>query len=243
MPATADQFGQLFLAMAEELKLPLQYIARQAELQSLPMPQPAANRQECLQQIQTSADLTLQLLDSYLLSLRLSLQPASQLDMEPVSVSAVLQATAHQLRAVARQYGVTIEVHIQGRYEPVVAHRQALQAALIALGYAVIEALPAAHGGKAVQHMQLATHRTKQGIVAGIYGDLAALTPGSLARAKQLHGHVRQPMVESMAGSAAGIFVADALLGAMSSRLRVGRFNKTPGFAVTLPALEQMQLV
>jgi hypothetical protein len=44
-------------------------------------------------------------------------------------------------------------------------------------------------------------------------------------------------------GSGAGVFVADAILAAMASRLRVGRFMKLPGFAVTLPASEQLQLV
>ena len=91
--------------------------------------------------------------------------------------------------------------------------------------------------------LQLATHRTKYGIVAGVYGRLDELTPQMYRRARELQGRARQPLVASMPGSGAGIFVADAILGAMSSRLRVGRHGKLPGFAVTLPASEQLALI
>jgi hypothetical protein len=243
--------------MAEELKLPLQYIARQAELQTMQLlaaktSHKASNNAAgiiigdadtriCLRDIQTSADMSLQLLDSYLLSMRLSMEPTTVLALEPVSVSAVLYDTAGQLRDVAKQYGVTLDLYVHGRYEPVMAHKQALQAALISLGYALIEALPSSGAGK--RHVQLATHRTKHGIVAGMYGELDALTPELFQKAKQLQGRARQPMVSAMSGSGAGVFIADALLGAMASRLRVGRFQKLPGFAVTLSASEQLQLI
>lgn len=236
--AEHDRYKQLFLAMAEELKMPLQHIARQAELQQL---SPSHLSVAGLQDIQASADMTLQLLDSYLLSLRLSLHPDVGLRLEPVSLSAVLHDTAAELRHVAGAYGVDLELHTQGRYEPVLAHRQALQSALVALGYAVIEALPAA--GVRNQHLRLATHRTRTGIVAGVYGELDGLTPQLYRRGRQLHGHARQPLVTVLPGSGAGVFVADAILQAMSSRLRVGRYMKLPGFAVTLPASEQLQLV
>jgi light-regulated signal transduction histidine kinase (bacteriophytochrome) len=231
--------GRLFLAMAEELKLPLQHIARQAELHM--MQAAAQDGTADLRDIRASADMSLQLLDCYLLSLRLGYQPASQLELEPVSVSAVLHDTATELRHIAGAYGVTLQVHIQNRYEPVMANRQALQSALTTLGYALIEALPST--GVPNQRLQLATHRTKQGIVAGVYGELESLTPSLFRRARQLHGDVRQPLVGTLPGSGAGLFVADAILAAMESRLRVGRHMKLPGFAVTLPTSEQLQLV
>jgi hypothetical protein len=79
--------------------------------------------------------------------------------------------------------------------------------------------------------------------VAGVYGDLDELRPRQLRRALELQGAARQPLVSSLPGSGAGIFVADAILAAISQRLRVGRFRNLPGFAVTLPASEQLQLV
>lgn len=246
--ATDNRFDKLFMALAEELKLPLQHIARQAELQQLLGNGTSvhetigyAGSDRVMQDIQASADMSLQLLDSYLLSLRLHLLPSSELSLEPVSLSAVLQDTANELRHVAGQYGVALAVNVQGRYEPVLADRQALQSAMVALGYAVIEALPA--NGTTNRCLQLATHRSRHGLVAGVYGDMEGLTPQLYRRAQQLHGHVRQPMVEAMPGSGAGVFVADAILSAMASKLRVGRFMKLPGFAVTLPVSEQLQLV
>lgn len=238
---TSGQFGQLFLALAEELKLPLMHIARLAELQSLTAVSDAEATEAPLRDIRETADMSLQLLDCYLLSLRLSLQPEAQLDLEPVSVSAVLHDTAQQLSYVAGQYGVELQLRIQGRYEPVMANRQALQGALVSLGYTLIEALPAA--GVENLRLQLAAHRTKYGIVAGLYGELEELTPRMFRRALDLQGHVRQPLVSTLPGSGSGIFIADAIVGAMASRLRVGRYQNLPGFAVTLPASEQLQLV
>lgn len=239
--AQAGQFHRLFLALAEELKLPLMHIARSAELQSLRAGDAVAEAAVGLRDIGQTADMTMQLLDSYLLSLRLYQLPEGGLELEPVSVQSVLHDTAAQLQHVAAQYGVDIDLHVQGRYEPVLANRQALQSALVSLGYTLIEALPAS--GVANLRLRLAGHRTSQGVVAGLYGELDGLTPQMFRRARQLQGTVRQPLVAAMPGSGAGIFVADAILGAMAARLRVGRYKNTPGFAVTLPASEQLQFV
>lgn len=234
---TAEQFGRLFMSLGEELKLPLMQIARQAELElSL-----KNDRHEPLEQIQSSADMSLQLLDSYLMSLRVGLTPETKLTLAPVSVAAVLHETAEQLQTAARQYGVELELHIDGKYEPVLAHQRCLHNALLALGYALIEALPATESPKL--HLQFAAHRTKYGIVAGMYSNLNSLTPQTFRRGKALAGQARQPLVGSLPGGGAGVFVADVLLRAMDSSLRVGRFHKLPGFAVTLPPSEQLQLI
>lgn len=236
LPATSGLSEQLFLSLAEGLKLPLQHIARQAELGLL-----GNQRGGQLAYIQTSADATLQLLDSYLLSLRLSLEPDERFAVEQVCVPAVLYETRQQLAATAKQYGVELEVYVNGRYEPVMAHAHALQMALVSLGRALIEALPAM--GTQQLRLQLAAHRSKYGIVAGMYCDAEELTPEVLRRAHELHGRVRQPLVSLSPASGAGLFVADAILQAMSSRLRVGRFQKQPGFAITLPPSKQLALV
>lgn len=238
------------MALAEQLKTPLLHIGRTAELQSMYVSEGASagtlsgTGHDWLRDIQHSADMSLHLLDGYLLSLKLNARPDEELSLEPVSVSAVLHDTAQELQHVAARYGVTLNLHVEGRYEPVMAHRQALRCALVSLGYALIEALPAA--GVTQARLQLATHRTRQGIVAGLYSDLDGLTPQALRQAQHLHalgGHVRQPFVGSLPGSGAGVFIAEAILAAMQSRLRVGRYQKLPGFAVTLPASEQLQLV
>lgn len=233
----AEQFGRLFVALGEELKLPLEQIARQAELQQL------ANGElrEPMQRIRTSADMSLHLLDSYLMSLRLGMLPEAKLALEPVSVAAVLHETVETLRTTARQYSVDLRLHVDGKYAPVLAHQAGLKSALLALGYALVEALPA-HDVPQLR-LQFAAHRTKYGIVAGMYGQLPQLTPQVFRRGQALAGQARQPLPGVLPGGGAGVFVADMLLRSMQSQLRVGRFQKMPGFAVTLPPSEQLQLV
>jgi len=224
------------MALAEELKSPLMRIARQSELLASTGCMP-----EGLSNVRMNADMTLQLLDSYLLSLHLIREPDALFAVQPVSIGAVLHEARGRLVDVAREYDVELELAIGGRYEPVMANNQALTAALVSLGYSLIEALPAM--GTQQLRLQLAAHRTKHGIVAGMYCDAESLTPESLRRARNLHGHTRQPFVDALPGSGAGVFVAEAILKAMSSRLRVGRHQRLPGFAVTLSPSQQLQLV
>jgi light-regulated signal transduction histidine kinase (bacteriophytochrome) len=226
----------LFMALTEELKLPLQQILRQSELGQLQQ-----DSRPNLQTIQTATRSTLQLLDGYLLSLRLANDPEERFAVEPVCVSEILHDTSQQLAKIAEQYDVTLNIHIKSRYEPVMAHRNALKTAFVNLGHALIEALPAT--GTAQMSLQLAVHRTKYGIVAGMYCDSEMLTPQAFRQAQRLYGQVRQPLVGVSPNAGTGIFVADAILQAMSSKLRVGRYQKLPGFAVTLSPSHQLALV
>lgn len=228
---------KLFASLAEELKSPLQQIGRQAELSSLQATGASAE----LQRIQSTADMSLQLLDNYLLSLQLMRDSQAAFPVQPVSVSAVLHDAGERLAPLARDYGVQLDMNIAARYEPVLAHRRALTGALVSLGYSLIEALPAM--GTNQLRLRLAAHRTKYGIVAGMYCDAELLTPHVLRRGQALMGEARQPLVSVLPGSGSGVFVADAILSAMDSRLRVGRYQKMPGFAMTLLPSKQLQLV
>lgn len=234
--ATSDALDRLFMALAEELKSPLLRIARHAELLAL-----NGDASDGIASMRMNADMTLQLLDSYLLSLRLTREPEVQFAVQPVSVGAILHEARGRLEDIAREYSVELELDIAGKYEPVLANDRALTTALVSLGYSLIEALPAM--GTRQLRLQLAAHRTKNGIVTGMYCDADALTPETLRRARNLYGHTRQPFVGSISGSGAGIFVADAILQAMSSRLRIGRYQRLPGFAATLNSSQQLQLV
>ena len=126
---------QLLLNVAEELKLPLEQIARRAEqgiMTGLPD----------LFAIQSSAEAALKLIDNYTLGVRLSLEQ-QPIDTESVSVSSVLYDVGQELRGLAKSYGVELELNIGGKFGPVLVNRQGLQAALASLGAALIEALPA----------------------------------------------------------------------------------------------------
>jgi hypothetical protein len=214
---------RLLAAMAEELKLPLLQIARQAELSQQT-------------DIELSATQALWFVDSYLLSQQLLRQ--SSLDLEPVAVSAVLQDAAHALEGLARQYNCKLELQISGRYLPAMAHRQALQTALVGLGSSLITA-----SQEKQPRLILAAHRTNGGVVAGVFSRSEGLSQAVFQRGRSLYGKARQPMQEFTSHSAAGVFVAAELLDSMETTLRVAKHHKLTGLAATLQQSRQLVLV
>jgi hypothetical protein len=219
------------MAVTEELKLPLLQIARLSELTA------AKPTVADLRAIQETADLALQLLDSYLLSQQLPHQQALQL--EPVSVSAVLQDTAHQLHTMARQYGCQLEVSLSGKYGPVMAHKPSLESAIMMLGYTFITSQFANDKHQLV----LGAHRSPRGIVAGIFSEQKDLSSDMFRRARALYGTVRQPLAAVSPSAGAGVFVADSLMQGMDSQLHVARHDNLTGLAATLLQSRQLALV
>lgn len=229
--------NQLLLAVAEQLKLPLLQIARSAELVSLSRD----TTDSSLASIQTTADMAMQLLDSYLFGARLALEGEYSSSIEPVSVSSVLYDTGQQLSAMAKLYGVELQLNIEGKFAPVLTNRQGLQSALTSLGYALIEALPSQNTKKLT--LSLAAHNSRYGVVAGIYTDVEQLTTDALRQGRKLHGHIRQPLATLSPSSGAGVFVADAILQAMDSQLRPTRHRNLHGLGTVLRPTPQLQLV
>jgi len=169
------QSEQLFLSLAEQMKLPLLQILKQAELGAM-----LGTSQDQLSQVRVNADVALKLVDGYLLSMRLAAEEAYSIEQESVSISSLLYDTAHQLHPIAELYGVKLELSLDGEYGPVTAHRHGLQSALVTLGYALIEALPATNAPQL--KLELAAHRCRYGIVAGLYADVDLLTAEHCAR-------------------------------------------------------------
>jgi hypothetical protein len=180
--------------------------------------------------------------DSYLLGLEL-LRTQTQLELEPVSVSSLLTDTAHDLHRFARQYGVTVELEAAGRYGPVMSNARGLKAALLSLGFALVEAQPAPESAAGIKKVVLAVHRTPHGVVAGLYGGGQTLSTAAWRRALTLCGKAQQPLTALGSGPAAGLFVADTILRSMDSQLRVGTYLHRGGLAATLQPSRQLQLV
>lgn len=225
---------QLLLGLAEQLKLPLLQIARQSELAGL---KASAN----LGDIQSTAESALRLIDSYVLGVRLAEEGQTALMLEPVSISSVLYDAGQQLDSVAKFYGVRLELNIGGKFGPVLANRQGLQSALVSLGTALIEALPALESPQL--KLQLASHRCRYGIVAGLYSDTETLTADALRQGRKLVGVSRQPLVDVSHSAGAGVFVADALLHAMRLKLQTSRHHNLYGLGTVLQPNHQLQLV
>jgi hypothetical protein len=215
---------QLFLSLAEQMKVPLLQIARQAEAGAL-----LGNSADALTEVHTQADIALKLVDGYMLSMRLASRENDPLAVGPVSVSSMLYDTAQQLTPIAKMYGVELEVEMAGKYGPVEAHQQGVKAALVSLGYALIEALPAGGSNKQLR-LQLAAHRCRYGISTGLYGNL-------------LHGTARQPLPGMTHSGGAGVFVADAILQALGSHLRISHYHNRTGLGTVLQPNPQLQLV
>jgi K+-sensing histidine kinase KdpD len=227
----------LLLSVAEQLKTPLTAIARQAELGQLTgqveLTDAAAIRMQ--------ATAALSLVDSYLLGLDL-MRRQTELELEPVSIASTVADAAHELNRFAGHYNVQIEVEVHGKYGPVMSHPGGLRAALLSLGFALVEA-QAAQDMKGPRRVVLATHRTPHGIVTGVYGQYEKLSAEHWRAALGLVGKARQPISSLMAGSGAGLFVADAILRAMESRLRVGHFQHQSGLAATFKPSQQLTFV
>lgn len=223
---------RLLKALAEQLKVPLLQIAREAELGVLNQDTSA------LSDIEYAADMALRLIDGYLLSMQLHAAP--NLQLEPVSLSAVLDDVAHQLQHLARQYNCDLAVSLSGKYEPVMGHREALETAYLCLGYAFIESIPPSDQRHSVT---FAAHRSAYGLVAGVFGNQPNWSSEVYRRGRALYGHAKQSMPGLTAQNGAGIFVADSLLKSVASSLRMGRHHNLSGVAATLVPSKQLQLV
>lgn len=214
---------RLLLALAEQLKLPLLQIARRAEL---------AKDAETI----TTADMALNLIDSYILSVTPTAQ--AELQLEPLSAAAVLQDVAHNLGQYAKQYDCQLELNISGRYSPIMANRQSLIAAYTLLGYSFIEAESSQvnRPGQVI----LAAHKSAKGLVTGVFSRQSLTTSDMLRRAKALYGTARQPLTTLSASAGAGIFVADSLLQSMATVLHPAHHHKLNGLAATLLPSQQL---
>jgi hypothetical protein len=233
----ADQMRQMLLrSIAEQLKLPMLYIARQAELSRAD----ETVSFDTLDNMQANAEMALRLIDSYILGFDLAAKQLA-LELEPVPLTAVLYDVAHDLTPIARQRNTTIELTLDSKQGEVMANSQGLAAALYSMG-SVLSEVCAEKNGKGTLH--IAAHRAAHGIVTGIYTDGIDNIQTTIYQARKLRQNfVRQPYLKLCAGSGAGIFIADTIFTYMNARLRAGRLHGKHGLAATLEPSRQMQLV
>lgn len=180
----------------------------------------------------------LKLIDSYLLNIEL--QRSSSLDLEPVSLASVMYDSAEVLDSFARAYNCKLELHISGKYGPVVGRYDALKAAIQSLGLGLIEAVSNPDRPATIK---LVTRRSRLNIMAGLYFGDTKLSRQLLVRAKQLAGRARQPLGELGSGSGIGVFVAEALLSQLDYSLVVSRHKLESGLGVSLRSSQQLSLV
>lgn len=226
---------QLLLSIAEQLKLSLLQISRQSELGAMGLGSD-------FNMIRSLSDNALSLVDGYSLGLQLNNQVSYSLEIESVSVSSILYDANNQLKSLAKLYNVQIELNIGGRYGPVLAHKKGLLSAIVGLAASLIEALPS-QNEQTTNKLQLATHRCRYGIVAGVYANIPGISSDALKRGRKLYGLSRQPLVEISHTSGSGVFVADSILRAMNLNLHVSRHHRLYGLGVVLQPSSQLALI
>lgn len=224
---------RLFACLAEQVKLPFLQVAQAAEL----LGSSPGNDKKNQQTIQEVSAAAIQLIDGFLLQVRL--QQEARLNLEPVSVSSVMYDTAELLSRYAKLNNCELRLDISGKYGPVMAHASGLKAALANIGYSLIDA---AEAGKK-QIVTLGVRKNSSGISAGVYTDGVDLTPGILKQARSMKGFVHQPLASFASSNAAGIFVADGLMTSLGAPLKVSRLHGTTGLAATFLPSRQLSLV
>lgn len=226
---------RLFLGLAEQLTRPLLTISHLSELARTD----EVTHAERWQLIRTITDSSIRLVESYALSLRVH-GNVTPLVFEPVSISSMLYETAERLSPFAKQYGVEVELDTGPRVQPVVADRAVLQSAFESLGqvFVVAQAELADY-----EPIRLSAHRSRHGVVAGLYSTADSLGADSLRRARAVQGRARQPLQQLVSGPAAGVFVAESLLQTLTARLHIAHYHNMTGLATTLQPTQQLQLV
>lgn len=227
---------RMFLGLAEQLTRPLLTVAHMSEQA---IADDAKASLEAWQTVRAVAESSLQLVESYALSLRVH-GKITPLEIEPVTISSLLYDTAATLLPYAQQYGVKIELDTGPRMQPILADRTVLHAAMTSLGQVFIASQAES---EEVSPVHLSAHRSRYGIVTGLYGGSSQLGADSLRRARAAQGKARQPLSHLVSGPAAGVFVADSLFQTLASRLHVARYHSLTGLAATLQPSQQLQLI
>lgn len=227
----SDEQQRLLITLLEELKLPLLQVNTLTELNTIKNKVDDGTIQLVTQQ-------ALRMLDHYVLSLRLAQEENM---LEPVSLSAVLHNSVHNMSRFAKIHNCELRLETSGHYEPVMAHKAGMEAVMESLGASLIQAQ--ANGGQEKPVVTLAIHRSRWGLVAGAYANLPNMNAAAFRRARSLYGQARQPFNHVLASGGAGIFIANALLSTMAAQLHSSRHRKLNGLAATLQPSHQMALI
>lgn len=219
---------QLFIALSEQLKVPLLQIARLTEVPSV----------ETLPKISAISEHALRLVNAYV---QVHAQHQTHLLLEPINSGAVLYDVATSLAPFAKQLGYKIDIDQQGKGVPVMVHRDSLKTMLILLGASLIEAN--ADDDDIPHNLILGTHNSARGVVVGAFSSHLAVSERALKLTRQLHGRAAQAVPSLGAAGGAGLAIADKLCEQMSGPLKSYRHRSLTGIGSLLMPSHQLQLV
>lgn len=225
---------RLFKILIEQLKLPFLHIARQTEAAKYGTMTDYAD-------INSIAEMSIKLIDSYLLTSGESDQ--TSLELEPVSLSSVLNSAAENLTSLAKVYDCDVELHLGGKYAPVMSRNDKLEAAITMLGYSFIESNLANSPNRKRGRVILSGYRTSHGLVAGVFSPEVEITNENFQHSINNFRSTKQAIPEMSHSTGAGIFIADSILRDLTTKLRVAHYKRISGLAATLIPSQQLQLV
>jgi len=231
---------RLLAALSDDLSLPLLQI--RTTIESLKRPGVKADLLEArTRSLASHVETGLQLVEAYRLALRAS--DGAQLQLEPVTISSVLNDVAQELDPYAKQYATKLEVDVTGRLSPVLANKATLSAAMQCLGASIIRA-QAAQSRRKGYRVLLAAHRAPDNLITtGVFSNTEGLTDHALRSARGLVGKARQPIPALPAGSASGVLIADMLCAVMWQPLRQAAHRQLHGLATVVPVTSQLRFV
>lgn len=221
----------------EVAQIPLATLAHHVRQSLLQISQLAQAGADSTPDIDAIASTMTRVLDGYILS-----GQAGQLalEVEPVSLGAVLQDVLHELTPAAKQHECHLRFVSSGSNQLVAANRRLVHAAFLSLGHSFIEAQTLDDPRQRI--VALATRYQRGSQTAGVFSPSVKLSAAALAKTRRLAGIAAQQS-SALAGSNSGIIVADALLGQNSHSLYASTFQKIPGLAAAFIKNKQMQLV
>lgn len=220
---------QTLRALAYELKHPLVLIARQAELAATP---------NDIAQIQRTAEQSLRLIDSFLLSAQTE-YGQQQLAMEPTTIGSILYDASSELRSelLRNSYELTIDDRV---HDPVMTHRPALTS-LVALFANTVMSF--SDDSPAKKQLVLRGFKTKHGTLGiGVFSE-HAMNENDIKQALELAGEAHMPLARLSHASHVSLAIADSLCSAIGGVMSVKRMGKLTGLVTELPRSEQLAFV
>ncbi|MDQ3159212.1 MAG: hypothetical protein M3P98_03720 [bacterium] len=224
---------RLARALAEELKLPLIQIARKGELARM-----TADPNQ-VRDIELTADGALRLIESYLFSTRVLLTQ-QQLDLEPISVGSTMYDIAQYLSGHARMYNCDLDIDVKSSIGLAMAHPEALKSVLTSLAFTLISTPNDRLSRKKVV---LSAARVDNVIRAQVISVDHIIAKDSLAQARNLSGVARKTSKDISHNTGAGVLLADRLMKAMNSDLKITRMGSSSGLGGDLLISKQLSLI
>lgn len=222
--------NDLSYSIAHELRVPLLNIARLSELQQ------SASRPS-FEAIETIADSILKLLDSYLIAARYTNEQI-KLELEPVSLSAVMYDVAHYMDRLSRAQNCELRLKIQKHSGLVLAHPHGIKAAFLSLCYAFLHSSDQTK--KAV--ITLEAHRVQGGVIAGVLSDDIRIEKGAFMKGHKLAGKAYQS-IKDIPTNGSGYFIASNLFETMTIPVQYIHSNRRFGIMGTFHSSSQLALL